>query len=204
MNILSFRKKGGLKAVVTVILIGLSLFLYVAAGSSEKRSFNWSMVLLDVKTGTPVSFSAPVQSSAGEKFCLIIKTDADCFCYVVVENSGGDVLDVLLAGPLSKDEPWNSPDLKIVDPSGSDSLYVITSREEQKTLAQRISALKDAPSAAQRRAVMNEIFRLRSDVSRFKETPEKPILMGGVGRTTAEGVQFSGLDAYVKTISIEH
>ena len=54
---------------------------------------------------------------------------------------------------------------------------------------------------------MNEVFRIRSDVSRFREAPERPVQMGAAQRALDEsehGLEFSGLETYVKTISLEH
>jgi len=92
-------------------------------------------------------------------------------------------------------------------PSGSESFYMIAALEEQKTLGERIAAYKANAGSMQKRALINEIFRLRGEVSQFKETPEKPVLMGGTSRGAPgknQGVGFSGLGTYVKTISIEH
>jgi len=102
---------------------------------------------------------------------------------------------------------WVSPVMKFTDPPGLESLFIVVSREEQKNLAQRISAIKNNSGSTQKRALMNEIFKVRSDVSKFKETPEKPVLMGGATRGDPDksmGVEYSGLETYVKTISIEH
>jgi len=191
------------------ILVLFAVILFISAGGAEKQAkpFNWTMALQNVKTGETMPFSAPVQAGTGEQFRLILNPETACFAYVIAESATSDDLAVLYSGPLKAKEVWYSPDLLLSPPKGSESLFVVTSRGEQTDLAQRISAFKGNPGVTQRRALMNEIMRIRSDVSQFKEAPEKPVLMGAATRgapNNAEGVEFSGLDTYVKTISIEH
>ncbi|AEF80371.1 hypothetical protein [Leadbettera azotonutricia] len=51
------------------------------------------------------------------------------------------------------------------------------------------------------------MYALRRDISRLDEKPEQPVYMGGTFRGTdfsIEGIMFSGVDVYVKTVSISH
>ena len=195
--------------LLTFLFLLLPFIFLISAGGSEARQgkpLNWSMALMNVSTGDLVPFSAPVQSRTGEQFRLIIDPETDCFFYMISESPGDNGLEVLYDGALLKGE-WYSPVMVLSPPEGSESLFVIASLAEQKDLAQRISSVKANPSTANKRALMNEVFRLRSEISKFKEEPEKPVLMGGAARGASEnsqGLEFSGLDAYVKTISIEH
>ncbi|MCL2128406.1 MAG: hypothetical protein FWH38_09140 [Treponema sp.] len=196
------------KKVKKVLILAVPVFCIAAAAApAQGKSLNWNMGLLNIKSGEMVPFSAPVQSWTGEQFRIVIEPRAACFGYVVAESSEGDELAVLQAGPLKSGEAWQSEIMILSPPKGTESLFIIVSADEQKTLSQRISAMDNSPSTAQRRAVMTEIFRIRSDASKFKEAPEKPVLMGGASRGSPEkarGVEFSGLETYVKTISIEH
>lgn len=205
-EIMMNRNYTALKAVVIILL---PLFLFVAGGTAEvqKTTFDWTMGLQNVKTGDSVAFSAPVQSWTGEMFRLIISPKANCYCYIVAESPDGESVEVLYANAMKIDDVWYSQIMELTSPKGSESIYVVMSLEEQKTLAQRISALGPNSTATQKRAVINEVFRLRSETSKFAEVPEKPVLMGGAARGTPEknqGVEFSGSGIYVKTISIEH
>ena len=175
------------------------------AGSQPEKTFSWNLGLQNVKSGEMIPFSAPVKSWTGEQFRLVIESGTNCFCYVIAESPNGDEVAALYSGALKAKDVWYSPVLELSLPKGAESLFVIASQEEQKTLAQRIAALNS--SAPAQRALMSEIFRLRGEVSQFKEAPEKPVLMGGASRGTPEksqGVEFSGSGIYVKTISIEH
>ena len=189
------------------ILVLVLCFAAVSLFAQQNRPISWTMALQNVKTGELVTFSAPVQSFSGEQFRIIISPSAACFCYIVAESPDGDEVEVLFTGPMKSGESWYSPIMQLAPPRGQESLFVIVSRDEQRTLAQRITSFKNNSGSIQRRALMNEVFRLRSDVSRFREEPEKPVLMGGAARGAPEksmGVEFSGLVTYVKTISIEH
>jgi hypothetical protein len=190
------------------VLAPLSFIFFVAAGGSEaaNKNFTWSMALQNVRTGELLPFSAPVQSATGERFRILIQPAEACYCYVIAESSGDDSVAVIQAGALKGGEVWLSPELVLSPPRGSESLFIVVSLEEQTALSQRISAFTANSGPIQRRALMTEVFRLRSELSRFQETPEKPVLMGGAARGggTDRGVEFSGLETYVKTISIEH
>lgn len=188
-------------------LLLLFFLVSVSIFAQQSKPFSWSLALQNVKSGETVPFSAPVQSWTGEQFRLVINPGTGCYCYVVYESSTGDDVAILHSGLMKSGQSWYSSPMQLTDPKGSESLFIITSREEQKTLAQRIAAFKSNPGSAQRRALMNEIFRVRGEVSKFNEAPEKPVLMGGASRggpEKSEGVEFSGLETYVKTISIEH
>jgi len=202
-------KNKGSVVLKAAFMVLVPLFLFVAGGSGEVKQDNltWNMGLRNVRTGEYIPFSAPVQSYTGEQFQIVITPSAACYTYLIYESPDGDEVAVLYAGPIKKDEQWYSDILRMDFPEGAESFYVIASLAEQKTLAERIATFNGNPGAMQRRALMNELYRIRSDVSQFKETPEKPILMGGAARGSPEknqGVEFSGLNTYVKTISIEH
>ena len=207
-NKLAF-KNNGTTTLIAALIILLSLSLFVAGGSSDAKQGNltWNMGVKNVKSGDFVPFSAPLKSFTGEQFQIVITPSAGCHAYVIYEGPNGDDVAVLFSGTLKKDELWYSDVLKMDLPQGLETFYVIASLDEQKSLNDRISALKTNPGSMQKRALMNELYRIRSDVSQFKETPEKPILMGGAARGSTDknqGVEFSGLGTYVKTISIEH
>ena len=193
-----------------VILVLAALVLFVAGGGTDKGQggpFNWTMALQEVKTGKLLPFSAPVKAKTGEQFRIIINPQADCYCYVIAENDNGDEVTVVYSGQIKANATWQSVDLLLTPPRGTISFFVVTSRNEQTDLSQKIAAFKANSGATQRRALMNQVFSIRSEVSKYKEAPEKPILMGAALRGApdkSEGVEYSGLDTYVKTISIEH
>ena len=190
-------------------LILLSLIFLVAAGGADTKqdkTFSWAMALLNVKADTLEPFSDTVQSSAGDQFRLIINPAAACYCYIISEGVQDDVT-VLQEGPLKGGEAWYSPIMEFTPPGGKESLFIIVSREEQSALARKVSDFNGNPGTVQRRALLNEVFTIRSEASQHKEIPEKPLYMGGAARGKSgknEGMEYKGLETYVKTISIEH
>ena len=210
MNKLYLQEHRGAKTRnLMLCLVLLSFVFFIAAGDAQaqqSKPFGWSLALQNMKSSDLVPFSAPIQSWTGEQFRIVINPESAIYCYVVVE-SPGDEVGVLYSGPLKSGETWLSQVMELAPPKGEESLYIVASHEEQKTLAQRIAAFNANAGSTQKRALMTEIFRIRSEGSKFKEAPEKPVLMGGASRGTpdkSQGVQYSGLDTYVKTISIQH
>jgi len=193
------------KKLILVLALLIIVFLPGFVAAQQSRAISWSMALQNVKSGEMVSFSTPVQATTGEQFRLVISPASVCYCYVVIESD--DDVAVLYSGRMNNRDSWYSPTLQLAPPEGSESLFVVVSREEQRNLAQRITAFKNNSGSIQRRALMNEIFRLRSEISQFRESPEVPVLMGGASRGDSgknTGVEFSGLETYVKIISIQH
>ena len=189
-----------------MVLFVAALPVFANGDRDTSGPFSWNMALINARTGEMVPFSAPVQSSTGERFQLVIEAESTCYLYVIAISADETEADILYAGLFGAGQIWYSQILELVPPQGSESLYVITSLTEQQTLAQRITAYNANSGATQRRALVNEIFRIRSDASRFREEPEKPVLMGGAtrGEDKGTGVEYSGSEIYVKTISIEH
>ena len=188
------------------LLVLLFCLVAVSVYGQRNRSFDWSLALQDVKSGEMVPFSTTVPAQTGEQYRLVVQPSARCFCYVVTESANGDV-GVLYSGVLRQAESWYSPAMILQQPGGMESLFIIVSGQEQKTLAQRVAAYKKNSGSSQKRALMNEVFRVRSDTSAFRENPEKPVLMGGASRGEPDknqGLEYSGQEIYLKTISIEH
>jgi len=181
--------------------------LAVQIHAQQGRTLKWSMSLQNVKTRETIPFGETVQAETGEQFRLIIQASGRSFLYVIAESPETDAIAVLCEKQMRKDETWQSGVLQLTEPQGIEYLFVITSLEEQKDLARSIAAFQNNQGFIQKRALRNEIYRIRSDISQFREAPEKPVLMGGATRGDPErnqGVEFSGLGTYVKTISIEH
>jgi hypothetical protein len=190
-----------------VLLPFLFCFAAVQAPSQQTKSLKWSLALQNMKNSEMVPFSAPVKSSTGEQYRIIIQPEERAFCYVIYESPDGEDMAILFSGSLKGGDFWYSEILELAAPAGSESLFIIASLDEQKNLAQRIADFEKNNGPIQKRALITEIFRIQSSISAFREIPEKPVLMGGATRGAPEksqGVEFSGLGTYVKTISIEH
>jgi len=188
-----------------LVCLLLLIFAAVQAPAQQGKSLKWSLGLQNIKTGEMVSCALPVQSKTGDHYRLMVQASSKCFLYVIYESADGEDVLVLYSGPFK--ESWQSDVLVLTEPGGTESFFVIASYNEQKDLAQRVEALRSNYGITQKRALMAEVHGVRRNISQFKESPEKPVLMGGASRGSQdknEGVEFSGLSTYVKTISIEH
>ncbi|MCL2139409.1 MAG: hypothetical protein FWH41_07755 [Treponema sp.] len=193
------------KNIFSVFFLFFFLMTVMQVSAQQKKPFKWSMAFQNVKTQEMMPVTKPVNAQTGEQFRLFICPAETIFCYVIAESSNGSDLSVIYADSLKSKDIWDF-EIQLSLPRGSESLWVIASRDKLPSLDQKIAAMEPDPGSSQRRALMNEIFSLRSQVSKFKETPEKPVLMGGASRGSAkfDGWEFSGLDTYVKEIAIFH
>jgi hypothetical protein len=196
---------------LALLPILLSLVFSGTAFADDKypeKAFTWSLALQNERTGGYLPFAAPVRFAGGERFRLILNTEADCYLYVLAEVSAARDLAVLHSGPLKRGITWFSPVMAMSSMGGRESLYVVTSREEQATLAERINNFSGNGNTLHRRLLMNEVFRLRNEASQFKANPERPVLIKGSSTRdmygSNEGMEFFGMATYVKTISFEH
>ena len=196
------------------LILFVSVFcLFISAGGGEransgKTPFNWSLGLLHVQSGEMLEFDSTVQSATGERFRIVISPETACFAYVIYESAAsGAELDVIYSGPIKHDETWYSNILELLLPGGLEQFYIVVSQDEQKSLSQKITELRQNPLTAQKNALKNEIARLQGEVSKTAEAPPVPSTLGGAARGKPgknRGVEFSGLHTYVKTIAIEH
>ena len=195
------------KALITV-LVFLALLLCFSAGAPQvqKNDLTWSLGLQNQKTMKLVSLNPPVQLITGDSFFVLVEPQKDCYLYLIAESVQNEEIIVYYAGSCKGGVEWRSPEIRLIPPEGTENFFVVVSLAEQAALAQRISAFNSDSGIIQRRALMNEVFRIRAEVSNLVETPEKPVLMGGALRGSEEenAREFSGVGTYVKTISIEH
>ena len=78
-----------LKIMRLICSVSFACLVTVSVFPQSAKPFSWSLGLQNVKTGELVSFLAPVQSSTGETYRLIINTGIDCFAYVIYESPNG-------------------------------------------------------------------------------------------------------------------
>ena len=95
---------------------------------------------LVTRTGSGVSFARPVDMNDGDIFSIHIKLDEDAYCYVILEDSSRNVVVLHRALQSAGSETVLGP-MQLVPPAGSETLYVIVSREAQAGLENRIRVL---------------------------------------------------------------
>jgi hypothetical protein len=182
-------------------------FLFGQAEKTGAEGFEWAVGILNQKRKSDIALNRPVIMETGDVFSFRLKSGADCFVYVVAQYSTGSAA-AFYSGPL---EAGKTVDIAVdfsdfTDLSGdasapgrTETFYIILSADEQAALGSAIAAYRIEPERAAR-SVANEIFNLRRAVSRLNEKTERQVSMGdGVA-----GLEFSGANAYVKTVIIEH
>ncbi|MDL2229174.1 DUF4384 domain-containing protein [Treponema sp. OttesenSCG-928-L16] len=165
------------------------------------------MALVNVNTREAYSSYQYVILKDGETFRFYIRSNADCYCYIIGKASDGEIL-VIREGVLLADVPYYSIEMFTSPPPGLELFQVVVSLDEQKELQFRIDELKaDRRSERKRLNLWNEGLRIRQAISTLKENPASPVLMGGASRSMAKRVKatrFSGLRTYVKSVIIRH
>jgi hypothetical protein len=188
-------------------LLPILLFIALSASAQAGRAFEWEIALVNQKRSTGISADRTVQMATGDVFNFLIKTEADCFVYVIAQGSDNAVL-VLYGSPLKKGNEVLVGPVELTPPSGTETFFVVLSAGAQRRLGQAVEAYRKNPGSSRTaRTVMNEVFALRRDVSQLDQTPEQPVYMGGVfrgGDSSVPGLRFSGSNLYVKTINISH
>jgi hypothetical protein len=170
-----------------------------------QSQFAWSLALLNQRVGVSVSLERPALMETGDIVSFYVTSEADCYCFLVAQSSDNEVA-VLHSRPLKAGEEIRTGAVQLAEPPGTETFFIVMSAGRQRKLEQAVEAHARNPASTRTgRAVLNEVFALRREVSRLGEKPEQPVYLGGAFRALdVEGTLFSGADMYVKTVSISH
>jgi hypothetical protein len=185
-----------------------ALFCAVMSAYAQRgRAFDWTIALVNQRHSVAISADRPVRMETGEIFHFYIKSGADCFVYVIAQGSDNSVF-VFYGNSLKGDEELRVGPAELTPPPGTETFFVVVSAGAQRKLEQALAAYQKSPGSPRAaRAVMNEVFALRRDISGLDQSPEQPVYMGGAfrdGGAPLAGLRFSGSDTYVKTFNIGH
>jgi hypothetical protein len=199
-------KKLRIKAALFAVFAAALFLSAVNSVFSQEKNFTWSLAMSSAQEA--VSFTRPVSMKTGDIFTIYLQSETSCFAYVLAQDSENKIV-VLHSGSLNAGEELLLGPMQITPPGGSETFYVVMSLEEQKQLKNTINAFnRNNTNSRASRNVLNAVMDLRRAVSRLREEPEKPVYMGGAFRGSGtpgiEGVSYSGLGTYVKTIIINH
>jgi hypothetical protein len=190
-----------------VFLLPMLLSAALGAFAQSGRAFGWEIALVSQKSGAGISADQAVLMKTGDIFNFLIKSEADCFAYVIAQSSDNSVL-VLYGSALKKENEVLVGPVELTPPSGIETFYVVLSAASQRKLGQAVEAYrKNSASSRNARTMMNEVFSIRRAVSRLDQSPEQPVYMGGTfrgGESSVPGLRFSGSNLYVKTVNISH
>jgi hypothetical protein len=174
-------------------------------------SLDWSLGFnSDNPEAAEKSFSRPFNLRDGNALRILIQSETPAYCYVVAVDSENSVA-VLEQTELGKGEWTAIGPLVLTPPGGQEIFYIIMSGAPQKALDDRLDALMlRSESRTAMEDVVNEILRIRRDISQLREQPEVPVSMGGSFRggefdlSWASAFSYSGAECYVKSIIIRH
>jgi hypothetical protein len=190
-----------------IFLLPLLLFAAVSAFAQSGRAFDWTIALVNQRQDAGISADKTIRMETGDIFHFLIKSGAACFVYVIAQGSDNSVF-VFHASPLEKDRELRVGPAELTPPEGTETFFVVMSAAAQRKLDQSLEAYKRNPGSPRAaRAVMNEVFALRRDISALDQNPEQPVYMGGAfrgGDIPVTGLRFSGSASYVRTFNISH
>ncbi|MDR1238605.1 MAG: hypothetical protein LBK27_00665 [Treponema sp.] len=190
-----------------LVLFCVSLIPALPLHAQSGGDFNWFMALLNQKGGVSVSVEKPMPMETGDILNFYIKSEAGCYFYLAAQTSDNEVV-IIHAGPLKTGEELQAGPVQLTNPGGTETFFFVMTMVRQRKLERAINAYTKKPGSIRAgRAVLNEIFALRRELSRLDEKPEQPVYLGGAFRTVdsaVEGMMFSGAGIYVKTLNISH
>ena len=182
----------------------LLLFLFLS-GMLHAQSFDWSLGMVDLRKGLSLGFSRPLRLERGDTVGVFLQSNADCWVYIVAQDSNRDVA-VIHNGLVKEKEAFRTSPIQIMPPSGQDTIYIIVSRKQEKTIEDRIAIFEKEQDFRTGRNVINAVMELRREILNLNEAPERPLQLGGAfrGSENLEGINYSGAEKYFKTIIINH
>jgi hypothetical protein len=190
-----------------VFLLPALFFSALSAFSQSGGAFNWNIALVNQRRGAGISVDKEIQMETGDIFHFLIKTEVDCFVYVIARGSDNSVF-VFHRDPLKRGEELKVGPAELTPPSGTETFFVVVSTGAQRKLDQALEAYQRNPGSPRAaRTVMNEVFAVRRDTSTLDQNPEQPVYMGGTFRgedASITGLRFSGSEVYVRTFNISH
>jgi hypothetical protein len=176
-------------------------------GQGREEAFDWTLSLSNQEELIAISPERPVELQTGDRISFTLKSRADCFVYVIAQDSENAVA-VLHSNPVRNGETLRLGPLRITPPAGRETIFFVVSSRERPGLSGAVNAVRASPNSARAgRDLLNAVYGLRRDISQLGENPERPLAMGGSVRGTEDvptGLLFSGAAAYVKILTLEH
>jgi hypothetical protein len=190
-----------------VFLLPALFFTALSVFAQSGEAFDWNISLVNQRRDAGISADKTVQMETGDIFHFLIKSEADCFVYVIAQGSDNSVF-VFHGSPLKRGEELRVGPAELTPPSGTETFFVVVSAGAHRKLAQALDAYQKNPNSPRAaRAVMSEVFAIRRDISALDQNPEQPVYMGGTFRgedASTTGLRFSGSDSYVRSFNISH
>jgi len=180
--------------------------LVFAAISLQAQTLSWDIKFLRGRERESIPISQIIRMQTGEEFSINIIPASDCFLYVVCYDSSRQLIVFYYGQALGGSQIHLGP-YRLVDPPGTETLYVIISlsKEEQlETLIQ--NHINNTDSRQHADSLRREVARLQNVSSELGEPASIFIPSGGTTRGFSQEyvTRFTGNNMYVRTIAIRH
>jgi len=182
------------------------LFLFLTAGVCiQAQTLSWDIKFLKGNSKESVPVNQIIRMENGEDFLLVIIPASDCFGYVVYYDSNRDISVLHNAPVKGKNEVFLGP-FEVEEPPGTETLYVIISKERQTKLESLIQTFNSNQNRQNANNLYREVVSLQNTASGLGEPASNFIASGGTSRGSSEeyATRFSGKDIYVRAITIRH
>ena len=186
--------------------ITVVFFLFTAAVCLQAQTFFWDISFRRGKARESVSISQIIRMETGEDFLIGITPAADCYAYVLCYDSNREIT-VFHNEPMKGGTDIYIGPVKIVDPPGTETLYVIMSLKKQTKLENLLRSFNNRPDSRQRMDnLYREVVKLQNAASGLGEPAGAFIASGGTARSDTRDyvTRFSEKNMYVRAITIRH
>ena len=183
----------------------LAFFLFTAV-LLFAQTLSWDITFLRGRNRESVPISRIIQMETGQSFQIAITPAVNSFCYIILNNSARQI-SILYNQPIRAGNDINIGPMRLTEPSGTETLYVIISLERQTSLENLIQTHISNPESRQHADnLRREIVRLQNTVSELGEPSSAFIPSGGTtrGSTQEHVTRFSGQSLYVRSIAVRH
>jgi len=187
------------KTMIITFFLFTAILLYA-------QTLSWDITFLRGRNRESIPISRTIHMETGQSFQIFITPAVNSFCYVVVYDSSRQIFVLYDQSIRAGNEITLGP-LRLEEPSGTETLYVIMSLERQTSLENLIRSHRSNPQSRQNADnLRREIVRLQNTASALGEPASVFIPSGGTtrGSTQEHVTRFSGQSLYVRTIAVRH
>ncbi len=192
------------------------------AGPDGAVALRWALGSVG-DTGAPTAIQKDTQLEKGSKLKFLVEPMSACSVYLLLLDSGEDlhVLYREAPKPAAKTAdgkptyiPAGSQWFELDDGAGLETFFLLASRAPLADLDRLLDGYARAAEAARKKLggdIVAEVRRLQKAHRNFERPVEKPVMIGGRTRGTADAsaidrlaVEVTADEFYDKTITIEH
>ena len=185
----------------------IALILFAAAAAClQAQTLSWDIRFFRGNDRESIPISQIIRMETGEPFQIHIIPASDCYSYIISYDSERKI-HVLYDKPLKKDSTLPFGPIRLQEPAGTETLYVIMSLEKQEKIETLLLQHKNNPDSNRHtNDLRREIVKLQNELSKLGEPASAFIPSGGTTRSNTPEYtnRFTGKSAYVRTITIRH